>query len=965
MNACTLDGRRPTRRPRTLNATPTVGAARRLDRLAALLVFAAAVLLTPDTRAQDGLLGEYYDDTSLLQLVELRIDPNIDFLGWQGAPPGTAVTPDENYGERWTGYVRVDQAGSWTFSTNSNDGVRLWIGDELVIDNWGLGNAFDSGSRELAAGWHALRLEHFQLGGNMAIQLLWEGPGRGQEVVPADHLSTAPAANLLPTIDAGPDKVVALPSSSVNLSAAAQDPDGDALSVHWIQTAGPPVQLLTPGEPVLVVDGITQPGDLSFRVTAYDGKGGAATDQVGVSVVECLSDPAPTGVLRPWHRVSLDFHGPLASEHGATNPFLDYRLQVLFTHGSTGRRFDVPGFFAADGDAAETGAHEGDVWRVHFTPDMPGTWSWVASFRAGQDVAVSLDPYAGTGLYFDGAAGCFEVASGGAATTGFRAGGRLAYTGEHLLRHAGSGAPFLKGGANSPENLLAFADFDQTPPSHHYEPHVADWRAGDPTWHGDKGKGLVGALNYLADSGMNAVSFLTFNVGGDGEDVWPWLGLYDRLLFDCSKLDQWELVFEHMDRLGLLMHVVTQEEENDTGTLALDEGQLGIERKLYYRELVARFGHHLGLVWDLGEQNTNTTEQRQDFYDWFRDVDPYDHPIVMHAFADEHDEAYGPLLDVARLEGAALQHAGPDEVHADTSRWRVESAAHGRPWVVTADETGPSLDGLLPDSVDPDHDVARKQVLWANLMAGGAGVEWYFGYGHPDDDLDCEDWRTRDAMWAQTRHALEFFERHLPYDEMTPRDDLVTALGGSGAGAWCLARPGEVYAVYLAEGGSATLDLGDSTAGFDVRWYDPRAGGPLLTGTVDHVQGPGLVELGTLPGAAPGADQVLLVEQPNAAPTVLGVEVRPDVFVGDEPIQALVRATDANGLTDIAAVRVHVFDPQLTYLGWVPCEPLGGGLFSFTALDVPPVAPGTWYAVGQVLDQHGAWSYLIATFEAQ
>ena len=44
---------------------------------------------------------------------------------------------------------------------------------------------------------------------------------------------------------------------------------------------------------------------------------------------------------------------------------------------------------------------------------------------------------------------------------------------------------------------------------------------------------------------------------------------------------------------------------------------------------------------------------------------------------------------------------------------------------------------------------------------------------------------------------------------------------------------------------------------------------------------------------------------------------------------------------------------------------VGGGLFSFTALDVPPVAPGTWYAVGQVLDQQGAWSYLIATFEAQ
>ena len=65
----------------------------------------------------------------------------------------------------------------------------------------------------------------------------------------------------------------------------------------------------------------------------------------------------------------------------------------------------------------------------------------------------------------------------------------------------------------------------------------------------------------------------------------------------------------------------------------------------------------------------------------------------------------------------------------------------------------------------------------------------------------------------------------------------------------------------------------------------------------------------------------------------------------DEPIQALVRATDDNGLTDISSVRLHVFDPQLTYLGWVPCDPLGGGLFSYTSGKLPAVTPGTWYAV--------------------
>ena len=46
---------------------------------------------------------------------------------------------------------------------------------------------------------------------------------------------------------------------------------------------------------------------------------------------------------------------------------------------------------------------------------------------------------------------------------------------------------------------------------------------------------------------------------GDGDDVWPWSQKTLRDRYDCSKLDQWEVVFTHMDELGLAMHVVTQE----------------------------------------------------------------------------------------------------------------------------------------------------------------------------------------------------------------------------------------------------------------------------------------------------------------------------------------------------------------------------------------------------------------------
>ena len=76
---------------------------------------------------------------------------------------------------------------------------------------------------------------------------------------------------------------------------------------------------------------------------------------------------------------------------------------------------------------------------------------------------------------------------------------------------------------------------------------------------------------------------------------------HDR--FDVSKMAQWERVFEYGDQMGMYLHFKTQETENDQ---RMDGGALGRERKLYYRELIARFGHHLALNWNLGEENTNT-----------------------------------------------------------------------------------------------------------------------------------------------------------------------------------------------------------------------------------------------------------------------------------------------------------------------------------------------------------------------
>ncbi len=574
---------------------------------------------------------------------------------------------------------------------------------------------------------------------------------------------------------------------------------------------------------------------------------------------EALADegpaPAVTGELRQWHRLTLTFDGPESDERADPNPFLDYRLQVTFRLGELAYR--VPGFFAADGNAAQTGATGGRKWRVRFAPPAPGTWSYTVSFRKGHQAAVSDEQRAASPVApLDGFRGTLAIRPTDKTGRDHRARGRLRYMGERYLRFAGTGQYFLKQGADAPENFLAYADFHGVFKSDGHkddlvktwQPHVRDWREGDPVWQGGKGKGIIGAVNYMAGEGMNAISFLTLNIGGDDRNVFPYLSYDERYRMDVSRLAQWETVFNHMDRKGIYLHFKTQETENDH---LLDSGEVGMQRRLYYRELIARFSHHLALNWNLGEENTQSTPRRRAMAEYFWQHDPYRNHIVIHNGKSPADL----LGDSSRLTGFSLQTNRPDfrNVHSQVALWIRRSAEAGRPWVVACDEPGDASHALLPDADDPSHDDARKNALWGTLMAGGAGNEWYFGYRHAHSDLTCQDWRSRDLWWDQCRIALDFFRTHLPYWEMEGRDELT-----SSDEDYCFAKPGSIYAVYLPNGGTTDLDLGPNRKTFEVRWFNPRKGGPLQKGAVTVIEGPGSEGIG-LPPAEQKSDWVALV----------------------------------------------------------------------------------------------------------
>src|SRR4030095_9876350 len=134
-------------------------------------------------------------------------------------------------------------------------------------------------------------------------------------------------------------------------------------------------------------------------------------------------------------------------------------------------------------------------------------------------------------------------------------------------------------------------------------------------------KALIGAVNYLSSKGVNAMSFMPYTAGGDGDNVWPFVDRDDKFHYDVSKLDQWQIFFDHAQAKGIYLHFKLEETENDDGVtgagggpgrgvapegpaggrgapappcavpVSLDCGDTGTERRLYLRELIARFGY--------------------------------------------------------------------------------------------------------------------------------------------------------------------------------------------------------------------------------------------------------------------------------------------------------------------------------------------------------------------------------------
>lgn len=135
-----------------------------------------------------GLRAEYYATASLTGLRRVRIDPTVNFDWTMAEPPGVAR---EAFSARWVGTVRSLYSETYTFVTATDDGARLWVDDQLLIDDWTTHGVQEArGTVELVAYRpYSIRLEYFNGAGAGSTRLFWSSASQMRELVPARALT--------------------------------------------------------------------------------------------------------------------------------------------------------------------------------------------------------------------------------------------------------------------------------------------------------------------------------------------------------------------------------------------------------------------------------------------------------------------------------------------------------------------------------------------------------------------------------------------------------------------------------------------------------------------------------------------------------------------------------------------------------------------------------------------------------
>ena len=159
--------------------------------------------VAPEATTTKGLAQTIYNNRNRTGTVVQRNIKTIDF-DWGEDAPHELIGPD-TYFIRFRGKVQPEFTETYTFFTQADDGVRLFVNGQLLVDQWNDSGGDElSGSIDLEAGKkYDLRFDYFDNGGAAKAILMWESAGTPKQVIPRSKLfSNIVAQTLAPTADA-------------------------------------------------------------------------------------------------------------------------------------------------------------------------------------------------------------------------------------------------------------------------------------------------------------------------------------------------------------------------------------------------------------------------------------------------------------------------------------------------------------------------------------------------------------------------------------------------------------------------------------------------------------------------------------------------------------------------------------------------------------------------------------------
>jgi len=282
-----------------------------------------------------------------------------------------------------------------------------------------------------------------------------------------------------------------------------------------------------------------------------------------------------------------------------------------------------------------------------------------------------------------------------------------------------------------------------------------------------------------------------------------WAGEPHHYDFSRFNPDYWrkvERAIRAMRDRGIVATVIfTIEKQN----LPSEYGTLTEAEYRFYRYGVARLAAFSNVWFDLGNEHNEYRDTRwgNSMGSFVHHLDPYGRLISAHAYADW-------LYPNAPWAGwiTTQQYGTAQEVNA----WALKYWSEPKPYI--NEEYGYEGNRDQPRH-GQNADLVRRG-HWAIAMAGG-----YATYGDQVEAAAYYTGRPGKGRAPSQLHALRRFFEALPYGEMEPHNELV------GEGAFCYAKPGEVYAIYSPESSERGIPLKiKDAAKLTARWLDPRKG---------------------------------------------------------------------------------------------------------------------------------------------